>query len=120
VPSQDRQGVLDVVAVTVVEGERQEGRPAGREPRRNVVERNEREAELAREAERAVEMLGRDLQERVRPEGVRPLRPDVMEGQDEPGAAREQPQGAVGPRRRDRPSPAPINPCLKRPSISSP
>jgi hypothetical protein len=97
VAAQDRERIVAVVAVAIVEGQRTEGRAAlpGREPARNLVERDDGETRLPKHPERQVEMFGRDREQRVRLERIGPRRPDMVKGQDDAAAAGERRQPTI-------------------------
>ena len=103
VASEHRPGMLDIVAVAVVEGQHREGPPAGcgRQPFGDPVEADRLEAAGGEQAQRPVEEVGGDRQERVGREGRHRLRADVVEGEDQPAPPGGGSEPAVGAARGD-------------------
>ncbi len=80
---QDRQGMLDIVAVAIVEGERREGPPGrGAQPAGDVVHRHDVPALMPEFAEHRIEKGRLDFEPAMRVERGRLVRADMMKHQD--------------------------------------
>ena len=97
VPAQDRQRVLQIVAIAVVEGEADEAAAEialGHSPV-HLVERDDVDVGAPQSRQHVVEELRRDFQQPVRLERVRARRPHVMQRQDRADAAEQRLQHAM-------------------------
>ena len=100
---QHRPGMIEIVAIAVIEGERDEeaARFGIGQPGQRLVERDDVVALGPDQGQRPIEKIGRDLQQPVRMETAGGCRADMVQRQDRALALREPPAPAVGAGRRD-------------------
>ena len=114
-PLQDRQRVLDEIAVAVVERQRDE-RPIRRldDAPQRLVQAHDVEAKRLDATERAIEKRRLDLQQAVRRKPVRPARAHVVKHQDGTASARQRRQAAMQARRPEEGEAGPDDLLLQR------